>query len=591
MNRQHRSRPSAIRTAKDDLAAWQAHWQKQNQPWRTEPEIGVERQRELERRGGLMFKTSDVISSFKRAKLSRADVEWLLATHDGAGPVDWKDESQQRRRGLDLRAVDLRNADLHALPLARLYGGLTTDEGKELTEEQRARVALNLAGADLRETLLQGANLRMVNLQGAHLSRAELASADLTRGMLTGADLREAQCKDALLFRAQLASADLRGARLEGANLRGAYLKGANLGEANLEGADLREAQLEEANLRGAHLKGADLRGAQFKGAYLRGAYLERAYLLDARLEDADLFGAWLVEANLSRAQLDGANLRRAELKNANASRAQLNNTDLAEASLEGADFSGAQLAGAKLDNVVLVGPSGVGPRLADVQWGNANLAVVNWSQISLLGDEWAARKKISVHDNEGQPHNSTLRTYQTAVRANRQLAVALQSQGLNEEAVFFAYRARVLLRKVLWYQALADSWRRREPGERVLPAKQVALGVLRGMEKFGSYLFQLFLDVLAGYGYKPGRTLGWYLLVIASFALAYFLTDHATPSHLSFVGALILSITAFHGRGFFPGDSSYTDSVTIFAAIEAVVGLLIELSFIATFTQRFFGK
>jgi len=28
-----------------------------------------------------------------------------------------------------------------------------------------------------------------------------------------------------------------------------------------------------------------------------------------------------------------------------------------------------------------------------------------------------------------------------------------------------------------------------------------------------------------------------------------------------------------------------------MFAAAEAVVGLLIEVSFIATFTQRFFGK
>jgi len=60
---------------------------------------------------------------------------------------------------------------------------------------------------------------------------------------------------------------------------------------------------------------------------------------------------------------------------------------------------------------------------------------------------------------------------------------------------------------------------------------------------------------------------------------------------HLSFIGAIIFSITAFHGRGFFPGGFGYDDLVTILAATEAVVGLLIELSFIATFTQRFFGK
>jgi len=95
---------------------------------------------------------------------------------------------------------------------------------------------------------------------------------------------------------------------------------------------------------------------------------------------------------------------------------------------------------------------------------------------------------------------------------------------------------------------------------------------------------------LLAGYGYKPGRTLGWYLLFVLSYAGTYFGLAHVTKLH-SFIGAVIFSITAFHGRGFFPGGFGYDDLVTILAATEAVIGLLIELSFIATFTQRFFGK
>ena len=60
----------------------------------------------------------------------------------------------------------------------------------------------------------------------------------------------------------------------------------------------------------------------------------------------------------------------------------------------------------------------------------------------------------------------------------------------------------------------------------------------------------------------------------------------------LSWKGAFILSITAFHGRGFFlGGEFGYESTVTLLAAIEAIVGLFIELSFIATFTQRFLGK
>jgi hypothetical protein len=52
----------------------------------------------------------------------------------------------------------------------------------------------------------------------------------------------------------------------------------------------------------------------------------------------------------------------------------------------------------------------------------------------------------------------------------------------------------------------------------------------------------------------------------------------------------LILSVSSFHGRGFFQPVQSLGDPVAALAAIEAVVGLVIEISFIATFTQRFFN-
>jgi hypothetical protein len=54
---------------------------------------------------------------------------------------------------------------------------------------------------------------------------------------------------------------------------------------------------------------------------------------------------------------------------------------------------------------------------------------------------------------------------------------------------------------------------------------------------------------------------------------------------------ALVLSVSSFHGRGFFQPVQSLGDPGAIIAAIEAVFGLLIEISFIATFTQRFFGR
>ena len=96
-----------------------------------------------------------------------------------------------------------------------------------------------------------------------------------------------------------------------------------------------------------------------------------------------------------------------------------------------------------------------IGPRLADVQWeSSTNLARIDWSQVMILGDEDVARQKRG-EDGQVRSRKKILRNYQTAVRANRQLAVALQGQGLNEEAARFAYRAQVLQKTVFRLQMI----------------------------------------------------------------------------------------------------------------------------------------
>jgi hypothetical protein len=154
----------------------------------------------------------------------------------------------------------------------------------------------------------------------------------------------------------------------------------------------------------------------------------------------------------------------------------------------------------------------------------------------------------------------------QAAVRANRQLAVVLRAQGLNEAADRFAYRAQVLRRRVL-----------RRSGARA----------------YGPYIFSWLLDVLAGYGYKPGRTLVAYLSTVLGFAIIYEvlgLLAGGRPA-MSPLYALVVSIISFHGRGFFPGGFLPTLPMAVCAACEAILGLTIEISFIATFTQRYFGR
>src|SRR5437763_83644 len=94
--------PAAQRPANDDKEAWQAFWKAQRQEWRTESEIDRARQQYLAKRRNIVPDIGQGIYPFKDIKLSRADVEWLLVAHEnGRGPIDWSDEKQREREGLD----------------------------------------------------------------------------------------------------------------------------------------------------------------------------------------------------------------------------------------------------------------------------------------------------------------------------------------------------------------------------------------------------------------------------------------------------------------------------------------------------------
>lgn len=426
----------------EDREAWQAFWAERGQGWRTEPEIDVERQAELAARREIAPDILRGTYPFKGMKLKRADIEWLLATHEnGRGPVDFHDPSQGDRAGLDLRGADLSYAQLQGLPLARTVGDVTWRIWDRLTEKQHRMAAIQLQHADLKGAFLEGSSLEYADL--------------------------------------------------EGADLRGCHLEEVNLGTANMQGAYCENAQLDGADLWYTHL---------------RGAFLWRVNLRGARLFEA---------------HLDGAHL----------------------------------------EQLILAGEDGIGPRLVDTHWENANLSVVDWSQIRMLGDEYRARQKEQ--DGKTKDRATRLQEFNEAVRANRQLAVALQAQGLNEDAARFIYRAQVLQRKVF---------------------------ALQGRKKLGSYLFSLLLALLTGYGYRMWHIIIAYVLLIALFTGLYYGFSLSHSSSINILSALILSITAFHGRVFsspFPLGSPQS----VVTAIEAVLGLLFEGIFIAMLTQRFFGK
>jgi Pentapeptide repeats (8 copies) len=284
--------------------------------------------------------------------------------------------------------------------------------------------------------------------------------------------------------------------------------------DANEEQLEAAGAHLEEANLDWAHLEGANLRWVHLEGASLYGTYLQ-----EARLRAAKLSGA-----TLQRAHLEGASLGWAHLGG------QATPKKLPPADVQAAFFD----VTTNLDGIILGDEQHGAISLADISWGDVNLALVDWSPIRVLGDENVARQS-RLPDGGKKDANQRLGEYQAAVRANRQLSIILQAQGINENASRFAYRAQVLQRKAFWFQMC-----------------QVDLKLRRRVQALGTWLFSWFLFLLAGYGYKPSRSFLAYLLVIVTFMTLYLLLD----PHLAWYEAVVVSMTAFHGRGFSPSAS-----------------------------------
>src|SRR6266487_4172430 len=272
----------------NDAQTWASYWQAQSQPWRKEPEIDPERQSFLEKQRAIPPDVARGQYPFKDIKLGRADIEWLLATHEqGRGPVDW--HTERERTGPDLRGADLRLADLQKLPLARMLGGLPWSEWLPATMEQRTMALVHLEGAQMNGTHLEGAALN-----GAYLTGALLYEANLERAELGGAHLSRT-----VLARAQMQDADLIGAHLEDAYLNGVHLEDAYLSGAHMQDADFSRAYLEGASFYKAHLEGARLHRAHLEMTNLIAAHCEGADLSNTRLEEADMelvhFGSKIV--------------------------------------------------------------------------------------------------------------------------------------------------------------------------------------------------------------------------------------------------------------------------------------------------------
>ena len=101
-------------------------------------------------------------------------------------------------------------------------------------------------------------------------------------------------------------------------------------------------------------------------------------------------------------------------------------------------------------------------------------------------------------------------------------------------------------------------------------------------------YLCSWFLDLFAGYGYKPMRSLVAYALVIGAFMTLYYVQGVAYGPRISWAQSFIVSMTAFHGRAFLPVQLGLGGPQVFAGAIESFVGLVFEIGLVLILARRF---
>ncbi len=195
---------------------------------------------------------------FLHWKLTRADVEWLLA--HPLVDIDKLEESVEEMRENSGTLLGQKAA---------------TNFRRELYEILDNRQRVDLRGADLSG----------VNLSGLHLAEARLEYADLMSADLRGAFLQGAHLEHAYLIDTHLEKTTLTRAHLQGANLKNAHLEGASLGDAHLEGTNLTRAHFEGAILKGAFFDSATI----LEGIFLSNTKYGSTMLDNAHWGDADL--------------------------------------------------------------------------------------------------------------------------------------------------------------------------------------------------------------------------------------------------------------------------------------------------------------
>ncbi|HEY6284436.1 MAG TPA: pentapeptide repeat-containing protein [Ktedonobacteraceae bacterium] len=565
----------------NDCDLWRDYWRTRNQPWRTEPEIDVKRRAILNQYHTTIADSERGCYPFKDigSKLSRADVEWLLASQVD-GNVDWSNVHQRECAGLDLRGADLRKVRLSGLPLTHMRGGLIADEWVLATDQQRAIAGAHLEGADLRGARLEGADLCGAHLAGADLRGVHLEGANLCGAHLEGteefpnpADLRMSFFNSTTI--------------LEGITLGDETYGFVPLADVNWGKVNLTRVDWSQVPRLGDEYATQWKLPIEYQGAIRANRQLATELQAQGLNEDAAYF-AYRAHVNIRLMRPKQAILP-VVLRVFVRERMPLPKVLLRlEERRCGQHISRHPLMSALVKLVPLLFVL----TLIGLLNSLALVLLLGLCVVAILAVLPILRKRGPQPPQYRRQHRQVpppgLLSQEQRRRQQWLLLLGFLLGTPKPGLPLLMGSPTVALQQIPLLRRFSKRWQAHSLPVGILLSFLLLLLLFDDtLVCYGRYIFSLALSLLTGYGYKPARILSWYLVVVFGFAGLYIIFGHLAPFE-----ALIFSLTSFHGRGLFQGNNHYLgDSVAMIAIIEGVIGLFLEICLIATYLWRLVQK
>jgi uncharacterized protein YjbI with pentapeptide repeats len=574
------------------------YWRKRKQPWRTEQEITIQRQIELGRLSTTVPNLEQDRYPFKGIKLSRADVEWLVAFQaSGQGSVEQTlGVRREANQTLDLRGADLSKVRLVDLPLERMRGGLNFEVWALATDEQREAGAVRMEKSDLRGTYLDGAVLCGAHLEGADLSGAHLEGADLSGAHLEGADLSGAH----------LEGADLSGAHLEGnerfpkpTNLRMVYfddttiLEGVNLGDRHYGTVPVADVRWGNANLTAVDWTEVAKLGdeyetqwkmpVEYQGAIRANRQLATA-LRTQGLNDAADHYAYRAHINQKRMRLQQALLpivMRVFVRE---------RMPLPKVLLRLEECRHGQRMPQHPVTLALVRVLSLLLVLVLVALAQPLVLVILCAAcvVAFLTVLPVLRKRRQ-HAPQYRRAQQELPPPGLLLQSERRKQQWLLLLGFvlgtpKSQRSLLMKAPTVALEQVPFAQRLLVRSRGNALSTTIILSLLLLLLLFDDtVVCYGRYILSVMNDLLTGYGYRPMRSLFWLLAIVLGFTALYIVYGHYPAP-----GAFAFSLGALLGRGFSQGHASGLGNLTArLSEIELGLGLVIGFTCVASWIRR----